>query len=60
MLLDAYASRYAADLANGKELIEDESFDLNQIMDDLEKNDGMVVPDDWEEVEDWRATDSLL
>lgn len=65
MLLDAYASYFANAKLEGKgELIEDDNFDLDQIIEDLDRNDGEplidTLPDDWEEVENWQATDSLL
>jgi hypothetical protein len=64
MLVDAWASYFAkAKQAGNGELIEDDSFDLNQILDDLERQGGDAssllsdleedVPDDWEEPETW-------
>jgi hypothetical protein len=64
MLLDAWASYFAQAKAAGKgDLIEDDDFDLNQILADLERQEGdasaltedppEAVPDDWEPVDDW-------
>ncbi len=65
MLLDAHASHFAQAMRDGKgELIEDDDFDLDQIIADLERNDGEPLidsnPDDWEVIDSWNATDTLL
>lgn len=65
MLLDAHATYFAKAIREGKgEVIEDDSFDLDQIVADLELNDGEPLidtnPDDWEETDNWHATDTLI
>lgn len=64
MLLDAWASYFAKAKAEGKgDLIEDDDFDLTQILADLERQEGDAssliedrpedAPDDWEPLDDW-------
>jgi hypothetical protein len=64
MLLDAWASYFAKAKADGQgDLIEDDDFDLSQILAELERQEGDAsaliddrppdVPDDWEPVDDW-------
>jgi hypothetical protein len=50
MFLDAWASYYHAIRARGGEVIEDDSFNLDQILADLEHQEG---GDAWSEVTDW-------
>jgi len=64
MLLDAWAAYFAQAKATGQgDLIEDDDFDLSQILADLERQEGDAsallddlpgaVPDDWEPADDW-------
>lgn len=50
MMLDFHANYYASLKASGKEqLFEDDEFDAQKILADLENQAG----DEWEDVEDW-------
>jgi len=52
MLLDAWAAYYEKARIDGKgEILEDDEFDLNKILADLDNGDA------WESVDDWKATD---
>ncbi|NCA90728.1 MAG: hypothetical protein EOM92_18075, partial [Gammaproteobacteria bacterium] len=64
--MDAWAAYFEqARIAGKGDLIEDDNFDLNQILDDLERQNGDAAdyteageltdppPDDWEEPETW-------
>jgi hypothetical protein len=59
MLTDFYADYNARLKAAGKgELYEDDSWDLEAILKDLEAQEAAAPPpaDEWETVEDWDAT----
>jgi len=56
MMVDYYADYYSRLKASGKtEMFEDDDFDLNSILSNLEANepDPEPMPDEWESVEDW-------
>jgi len=55
MLTDAWAAYFDQARKSGQgDLIEDDDFDLDTILKDLEARDG-DPPDDWEPAETWEA-----
>lgn len=58
MLLDAWAAYFEkARERGGGDLIEDDNFDLDAILQDLERKEDArrEAPDDWEPAEQWSA-----